>query len=53
MNLVVVDGKTLFKTRCRLGGNLEENGDIENKLDRITDQDGMLMYIKVFIKMVI
>ena len=30
-------------------GNLEETGDIENKLDKTTESDGTLIYLNVFI----
>ena len=34
-------------------GNLKETGDIENKLDKTSEPDGALMYLKDFIKITV
>ena len=34
-------------------GNLKETGDIENKLDKTSEPDGALMYLKDFTKITV
>ena len=42
--------KLFLKQGVTWTGNLEETGDVENKLDKITDPDGTQIYLIVFLK---
>ena len=45
--------KLFLKQIVAWTGNLKETGDIENKLDKTSEPDGALIYLKVFIKIAV
>ena len=45
--------KLFLKQIVAWTGNLKETGDIENKLDKTSEPDGALMYLKDFIKITV
>ena len=45
--------KLFLKQVVAWTGNLKETGDIENKLDKISEPDGALIYLTVFIKITV
>ena len=45
--------KLFLKQLVAWTGNLKETGDIENKLDKTSEPDGALIYLKDFIKITV
>jgi len=45
--------KLFLKQFVAWTGNLKETGDTENKLDKTTEPNGALIYLKVFIKIAV